>query len=170
MAGSAPGELQRFIDDGDLEGLLSVVTLDEVAATWCRYTATPHAARDHEGIDDPDWWAVEFFFTEAYFANRELQRSVLLKLLEHATSELLIACIGAGPLEDFITDDEDNLRWIEHQAPRNERLRLALRNVWAADDVTEQTLLRLDAAAGQQLPRPRPREESDTDEHHRSSN
>jgi len=85
--------------------------------------------------------------------NRELYRAALLKLLEHAP-ESLIALIGAGPLEDFISDDESDLQWLEANAATNERLRSALSMVWVWRRVTPATLSRLEAAARVPLDRP----------------
>jgi hypothetical protein len=49
--------------------------------------------------------------------------------------------------------------WIEEQASRNERVRLALRGAWVDTYVKPATLARLDRAAGEKLARARPREE-----------
>jgi hypothetical protein len=136
------------------------VTLDEIAETWCRYTTRPaDQYADLDVDDDPDWWAIEFFMTQAVFDDALLCRAGLLKLLEHADDDHLVRCVGAGPLENFLSDNEDDLRWVEMEAGRNPRLREALAGVWIADKISEQALQRLDHAAGVQLPRPRPRSE-----------
>ena len=41
-----------------MDGLLQVVTMDEVAEAWCRYTE--RRERNSDGDNDPDWWAIEF--------------------------------------------------------------------------------------------------------------
>lgn len=159
-------ELYELIRTEDVDGVLTIATLDDVAEAWCRYTSKPN---------DSDWWAIEFFKVRPLIGNRELHRAALLRLLEHATSDLVIGCIGAGPLEDFVTrtgsldgrrvdpysraDDESDLQWLETQAATNAKLRQALSGVWAGNVVSEQTMTRLDRAAGTHLTRPRPREE-----------
>ncbi len=155
--GCVNGDLEHLVDDEDFAALLARVTLDDIAVAWCRYTTEPLTgdSSDH-ALDDPDWWAISFFMAEALVKNRELHRAALLKLLDHAESDRVIGRIGAGPLEDFISDDDDDLRWIEAEASTNEKLRQALGGVWVT--VTEETLERLDRAAGTRLKRQPPRE------------
>jgi len=144
--------LQALVDDEDLEGLLQVVTMDEVADAWCRYTER----REHAGPDDdadPDWWAIEFFMMRPIFSNGRVYRSGLLALLRRANSDYLVSCVAAGPLENFVSDDESDLRWLEQEAARNEVLRRALTGVWCHGHVSEATFARLERAAGQALPR-----------------
>ena len=66
---------------------------------------------------------------------------------------------GPGRLESFVSDDEDDLTWLEAQSATRPAMRQALSNVWCALDVSTATLIRLDEAAGAPLTRPRPREE-----------
>ena len=147
-----PEQLQALVDDEDLDGLLQVVTMDEVAEAWCRYTE--RRERDSDGDADPDWWAIEFFMVRPIFRNGRAYRSALLALLARANTVFLLSCVAAGPLENFVSDDESHLRWLEMEAPRNENLRQALAGVWCYTHVTEATFARLDRAAGQALPRP----------------
>jgi hypothetical protein len=154
MASPRQAELQRLVDAEDVDGVLRVADLDELADAWCR-----HTAREHPTADDPDWWAVEFFMMRPLFDAVEVHRAALLKLLEHAPDDRVIGCIGAGPLENFVSDDPDDLAWLETQAASNPRLRAALAGMWVALDLTEETLARLDRAAGTELTRPPPRDE-----------
>jgi hypothetical protein len=140
-------DLPDPLDDDYLDRLLNTVTLDDIAAAWCR-----HNSELGKGIEDPDWWAVDFVLSSDLESNRDLHRATLLKLFEHADSEDLIACVGAGPLEDFISEDEDDLQWLEAQAASNVKLRSALGGVWIR--VSEPTFERLDRAAGRRLRRP----------------
>jgi hypothetical protein len=146
--------LNELCDRGQLDDLLALVSLDTVAMTWCRYTERSLAAGS-EGVsdEDPDWWAVNFFLCEAFWRDHNLLRRGLLALLRATDDERVLGCIGAGPLENFVSDDEDDLRWLEAQAPQSESFRIALRNVWADTYVTEETMARLDAAAGEPLAR-----------------
>ena len=97
-------------------------------------------------------------FGGAFYRDRDLIRSLLIKLVEYANSDQL-GVIGAGPLENFVSDDEDDLRWIETRCASNEGFRVALSGVWCASSVSAGTMERLDAAAGVRLSRPLPREE-----------
>ena len=146
-----PEHLQALVDDEDLDGLLQVVTMDEVAEAWCRYTERQE--HDSGGDEDPDWWAIEFFMMRPIFANGRVYRSGLLALLARANTEFLLSCVAAGPLENFVSDDDADLRWLEQEAARNENLRRALAGVWCHTHVTEATFARLERAAGQALPR-----------------
>jgi len=140
-------DLPDPLDDDYVDRLLAMVTLDDIADAWCR-----HNSEFGKGIDDPDWWAVDFVLSCGLDMNRELERAILPKLVEHADSEHLIACVGAGPLEDFISEDEDDLRWLEAQAASNVKFRTALGVVRVR--VSESTFERLDRAAGRRLRRP----------------
>jgi hypothetical protein len=147
--GSNP--MRDLVDVGDIDGLLDLVSLDDIARAWNRYSDTPQP----KSYDHPDWWAIDLFWDPGVKGYTALRRELIVKLLEHAAPET-IGAVAAGPLEDFLSDDEDDLRWIEAEAARNPRMREALTRVWIATDVTDATLARLDAAAGELLPRPRP--------------
>ncbi|MGB3055418.1 MAG: DUF6869 domain-containing protein [Acidimicrobiales bacterium] len=151
---AADSPMQRFVDAEDIDGLLRVVSADDIAMAWHRYTAVP----EPKSYDHQDWWAIELFMGREIFQRTELHRHLLLKLVEHGPEDA-IGAVGAGPLEDFVSDDEDDLRWLEDQCTTNQRLQRALRGVWSASYVSAETLARLDAAAGEQLPRPRPESE-----------
>jgi hypothetical protein len=148
--------LEELVDDEDFDRLLSLVTLDEVAMAWCSRSARVHASSEDD--DDPDWWAVALFFSTELFRRRDLYRSLLLKLVEHATDPVL-GHVGAGPLENFVSDDEDDLVWLEQKCAMNSRLRTALSGVWCGNEVSAHTLIRLDRAAGVELRRPTAREQ-----------
>ena len=87
------------------------------------------------------------------FANGRIYRSGLLALLARANTDFLLSCVAAGPLENFVSDDESDLRWLEQEAATNENLRKALAGVWCHTHVTEATFARLERAAGQELRR-----------------
>lgn len=148
--------LEELVNEGDLDTLFELVTLDDAAIAWCSYSDRDHDPNVDE--DDPDWWAINLFFAGEMSQRPALYRTVLLKLVEHA-SDRALANIGAGPLENFVSDDSDDLAWLEEQCQGNERLRIALSGVWCARYVSEETLLRLDRMAGVELARPLPREQ-----------
>jgi hypothetical protein len=108
-------------------------------------------------LDSHNTWTTirgpRHFLCEAFWRDRNLRRRGLLALLRATDDERVLGCVGAGPLENFVSDDEDDLRWLEAQARQSQSFRIALRNVWADTCVTEETLARLDAAAGETLAR-----------------
>jgi len=149
--------LEELIDDEDIDSLLTRVSPDDIAATWCRYHREDHPFEE-DAWEHPDWWAVDLLLTGAVYRDSRVIREVLLKLVEHADVDVL-GSVGAGPLENFVSDDEDDLRWIEAQCAADEKFRTALSGVWCASYVSEATLVRLDAAAGVPLARPMPRDQ-----------
>jgi hypothetical protein len=149
--------LQELIDDEDLDGLLARVSLDDIAATWCEYHREDHSS-DEEAWEHSDWWAIDLLLTGAVYRNSGLIRNLLMKLVEHA-DEIVLGSVGAGPLENFVSDDEADLQWIEAQCASNEKFRTALGGVWCASYVSEATMVRLDTAAGVCLARPLPRDQ-----------
>lgn len=148
--------LYELVVEGEIDQLLAIVSLDEIATAWCSNHRRPHDPLQHE--DDPDWWAVNLLWSSELFGRGDLYRQLLLKLVEHAHDEETLLSIGAGPLENFVSDDEDDLRWLEQECAISAGLRTALSGVWCASHVSASTLSRLDHAAGVALARPLPRE------------
>jgi len=143
--------LEKLIILGEIQKVLSEFTLEEVADAWCRYQARPHLAGFED--DDPDWWGV-FLLTDPDFWTDELRvRTVIDLLVERATGDEVLGAIGAGPLEDFISDDEHGLVWIEQRAAASDRFREALRHVWIWR-LSPEAFERIELAAGQELARP----------------
>ena len=142
--------LEELILYGEVEEALSLVTLDEVADAWCRYQARPHVPGVEE--DDPDWWSVDLLLGGQFYAEEQRQRTLLDLLIERAQDDELLGAIGAGPLENFITNDDDRLAWIEQRAAGSDRFREALRNVWIWH-LQPEAFARVELAAGEELAR-----------------
>lgn len=140
-----PKVLQQLVDDEDLDGLFALVTLDEVAIAWCSYTDRDHGPAQ-AADDDPEWWAIELFYTTEIFRRSATYRALLLKLVEHG-SDWALGCVGAGPLENFVSDNEGDLQWLERECAVNPKLRTALSGVACSTFVSPQNMDRLDAAA-----------------------
>jgi len=136
------------VEAEDVDAVLSIAPVDDVAQAWCSYES--RGGSRELSYDDPDWWAIEFFMMRGI--STETYRRLLLALCEYG-DDSLVGIIGAGPLENFVSDDEEDLAWLESQATRLPRLRAAFANVWAHGEVSEQTMLRLDRIAGIRLPR-----------------
>ncbi len=151
-------EMTNFVEsEDDLDRILEMATVPQIVAAWLDYGTRDHS-RDDDSEEDPAWWAVSLMFEDEVFHRDDLYREILVALVDPATDDQLGA-IAAGPRENFISDNEQDLLWLEAQAARDPKWRAAILGTWVAEFVSPMTLERLDTAAGAQLPRPRPREE-----------
>ncbi len=151
MAHPRHKELLELVDSDDVDGVLHIVTLDAIAQAWWRW----HRGA-HNSFHDPDWWAIELFQGQAIFEHRDLHRELLLELVAQASDEDELEIVGAGPLEDLVSDNEHFLRWVEDLAADNGKFRTALSKIWLYGDERPETLRRLEAAAGVPLGRSDP--------------
>lgn len=78
---------------------------------------------------DAYWWASSLILDVERWADEGFHREILLRLVEAADDEQ-IWVVAAGPLEDFLTDDNDRLSWMEQTADQNPRFRVAVSGVW----------------------------------------
>jgi hypothetical protein len=142
-------EARRLLDADATAELLSKITPEEMAHAWCRY-ANRNVKNEGE-IDwesDEDGWAAELYYEVVFLDNEPFLRAFLATLADAAPDEVL-GWVGAGPLEDFVTgEDPDRLCWIEAQAARSERFRRALANIWVRSSASDETVQRLERAAG----------------------
>jgi hypothetical protein len=147
-------QLRRLVDDDEkLDDLLSLITLEDAADAWWRYTVRSHAVQsegrptaDDPWDTDPDSWAIQLWFGKAIHEREETVRQFLHLLAERAPAEGELSYLGAGPVEDFVCDDEERLLWIEEEASRSPNFRGALANVWAWR-LPPEIFLRLERAA-----------------------
>ena len=145
-----PRKLEELVLDGQVAELLTLVTLEQVAAAWCGYHTRTHLSGVED--DDPDWWAV-FLLQGGEFWSDELRvRTVIDLLVELAPDDRVLGGVGAGPLEDFISDNEDRLVWIERRAAASARFKEALRHVWIWS-LGPNVLARVERAVGEELAR-----------------
>ncbi len=144
--------LQDLVDQGDLDGLLAHVTLDDVADAWWRHNVKEFDD-DAAALADADWWAVEAWIDHLFDRDEELCRRAIRALAEQAPPGADLGYLGAGPLEEFVSADEDRVWWIEAEAERSPNFRKALANVWI-DDLPPELFLRIERAAGTELARP----------------
>lgn len=147
-------ELGRMVDDGRLEDVLALVSLQEIAEAWSCF----HDRQRSNGwaaATDPDWWAVDFWLTSSHSSGPESAiREGLLALVDIVPEDLL-DYVGAGPLMNFVGPDEDRIAWIEGVAAKSFRFRAALTAVatWHEEGWVVE---RLERAAGASLYRPPP--------------
>jgi hypothetical protein len=144
-------ELQRLVDEDDLEGLFDVLSVEEIADAWWRYTQSDPKLRN---VDHPDWWAVELWLGRSVFESEDRGHELIHALAERAPDSADLGFLGAGPVEDYISADEAALQWVEAEARRSENYRKALASVWV-DHLPPDAFLRVEAAAGTQLPWPK---------------
>jgi len=147
-----PKHLQELLTGFRVDELLPLVTLEEIADAWCRYQTRPHITGVED--EDPDWWAVELVMDSRFGAEEPRLRGILNLLIDRAPDDKVLSVVAAGPLEDFITTDEDRLRWIERRADESPRFREALRGVWVWE-LPPDTFARVERAAGAPLARPK---------------
>src|SRR5262245_7659939 len=86
-----------LVDAGDLDRLFSVVTIEDMARSWIN---VQHRDESHYDVqdDDPDWWALELWRSEAWWAveNLDRVRIALLALVETAETDHDLGMIGAA--------------------------------------------------------------------------
>jgi hypothetical protein len=99
---------------------------------------------------DPDWWAACLWTDPALYdaGNEAILREGLHALAERAPAGADLGHLGAGPIENYVTDDVERLCWIEEEA-RSANFRGALANAWI--DLSEGTVARVEAAPRQAL-------------------
>jgi hypothetical protein len=61
--------------------------------------------------------------------------------------------VGAGPIEGFLSNDEDDLQWLEQQAALVPKLRVALSHACVDWHVSDETMRRLERLARSSLTR-----------------
>lgn len=143
--------LQQLLDDFEIDEVLSLVSLEEIADAWCGYQTREHIRGVED--EDPDWWAVELLMNETFLSDEVRIRSTLDLILERADDEKVFGVFAAGPLEDFVDDDESRLVWIEERAAASPRFREALQRIWIWS-LPPEVFERVERAAGAPLPRP----------------
>jgi hypothetical protein len=111
----------------DLRLIVDRLGLERVAAGWLAASSSDEPTAD----DTPGWWAMDLVMTIEEWADEDLHRAVLLRLVDDATDEQLWH-VAAGPLEDFLTDDSTRLDWMEQVAAHDPRFRAALAGVWTS--------------------------------------
>jgi hypothetical protein len=146
-----PVTARTLLDEDDTPQLLAQVTPEEVGQAWCRYAARNAGMDEHAPWDeDPDGWAAELYYEDEFKANETYLRRFLATIVDAASDEVL-GWVGAGPLEDFLADDDDRLAWVEEQAARSERFQQALSHVWIDSWAHDELFQRVEAAASLQL-------------------
>jgi hypothetical protein len=142
-------QIVELAENDDLEGLLAAVSLDDLADAWWRYTLRLDAAHEAEAPEahtDPNGWAWEVWMSHVLDQREDVVRTFLSLLAERVPVGADLGYLGAGPIEDFATN-EDRLCWIEAEAARSDAFRAALANVYPRRALSEEQNERLRRAA-----------------------
>jgi hypothetical protein len=147
-------DLEQLTEDGrDPAAVLAIATLDQLAEAWCAY----HSRAEPRPDDEPNWWAVDFFLSgiwELLEEHRPLLRAALEALLRKADPDpRLCGFIGAGPLENFLPQTEDDFGWLEALAVEVPGTRIAVGAMWVDDWLSAEQMDRLDRIADKPLNR-----------------
>jgi hypothetical protein len=140
---------------GDLAAVFALTSPEEIADAWWRYMGRCGRARARSE-DEPDWdsdpdsWACELWLEGVIQKDEGRFRTLLHTFAERAPPDADLSFLGAGPIEDFLTDDEDRLCWVEEEAERSPNFRMALASVWI-EELGAATFLRIQGAAGTDL-------------------
>jgi hypothetical protein len=100
----------------------------EIASAWIDYHSRPHAA-DEEAHEDAAWWAVDAMMT---LVRRDPLRAleICFRVARLSASAWVLENLGAGPLEDLLSDDPILFDAIAFEAKSNGNLVDALRGMW----------------------------------------
>jgi hypothetical protein len=144
--------LQQLVDARRFDDLLREVSLADVATAWMRQHQNIGLTMEPE--TDPDWWAVEAWMDEQWWADEDRVRAGLLELVAAAETDDDYGVLGAAVMEVFVTDSNNRLAWLEARAAESEPFRRSLRNVYVWGQVPDGVAQRVEEAAGAPLPRP----------------
>jgi hypothetical protein len=145
MSSMSSEELLCLVEAGDFDGLLRVVTLEELAAAWHRFRRDPPV---ETSSDHPDEWASQLWHTSGWYDEGNPVQAAVVEIIEQANSDEELGNIGAGILENCVSGQESVLRWIEEQAGASVKFRRALRDVWVYDFLDPVAFARVERAAG----------------------
>ena len=137
-------DVDALLEELRVDEVLKIVAPQEVAETWMRYQSDPV---------ESDFWAVSLWMERTWWADEDRVRDGILRLVDLAVSEQDYCDIGASVLEDFATDDESRLHWIERQAAASDDFRQALECMWVWR-LPDKAFRRLERAAGVELADP----------------
>jgi len=139
--------VQAVFDEEGLDAVLAIMTIGALA-TWQLEDWTTDS--DRPPTSEPLGDGLLIFMIGW---TSEQKRSWLDALVANATSELHLAVIGAGPLEDFISNDPHDLAWLEQRLSTSDGYRRALAGAWIWNQVSAETLDRLERLCGSPLRR-----------------
>ncbi|MFN8022988.1 MAG: hypothetical protein U0Q03_15795 [Acidimicrobiales bacterium] len=152
-----PKVLEYLVDHDEIDEILTITSIDEAAAAVLRsYRERSSGAAAPTGATDSDtWWAVLLLtMSAAWFADDQRARASLDSLIAQAETGFELACIGAGALENFVSDDEGDLEWLEGRLRTSTKFCEALAGAWIYNQVSPANFDRLERAAARRLTNP----------------
>lgn len=120
-------------------------TDEEIVAAWIDFEQRPHTLHE-DWIRDRSWWAVEAMMDlQLHDPARALD--VAFQIARTSDTPKVLEMLGAGPLEDLLSEDPTLFDAIAIEAASSPRLRVALRSTWqnAMPDDVWQAVQRLAA-------------------------
>lgn len=101
---------------------------EEIAFAWIDFQARPHAPSEEPG-EDEDWWAVDAMMgLSGDDPVRALRICFVVARLSNDPK--VLEMLGAGPLEDLLSDDPTIFDLVAQETKLNDRLVTALRSTW----------------------------------------
>jgi hypothetical protein len=108
----------------------------EIVAAWIDFESRPHALQE-DWIRDRAWWAVEAMMDlQAHDPIRALE--IAFQIARTSDRPKVLEMLGAGPLEDLLSEDPTLIDAVAIEAQSSPNLRIALRATWQSampDDV-----------------------------------
>jgi len=99
---------------------------NEIIEAWIAMSLAPQGSEAYE----TNFWSTEVIWDFCREAPTEAW-DVILGLIEAATSEKLLALIGAGPLEDLMCyQGEALISLVEQEAVKNKKFLTTMKSVW----------------------------------------
>jgi hypothetical protein len=100
----------------------------EIASAWIDYEARPHSP-DVEAGEDDAWWAVDAMMGLA--GDDPLRALEICFLIARSSNDpKVLEMLGAGPLEDLLSEDPTLFDAIFYESKSNNSLVTALRSMW----------------------------------------
>jgi hypothetical protein len=100
----------------------------EIASAWIDYEARPHSPAEEAG-EDKAWWAVDAMM--GLSADDPLRALEICFLIARSSDDpKVLEMLGAGPLEDLVSEDPTLVDAIFHESNSNNHLVTALKSMW----------------------------------------
>jgi hypothetical protein len=100
----------------------------EIVAAWIDFESRAHPL-DDDWIRDRAWWAVEAMMDlQVHDPIRALE--IAFQIARASGAPKVLEMLGAGPIEDLLSEDPTLFDAVAVEAPSSPNLRLALRSTW----------------------------------------
>ncbi|WP_342107377.1 DUF6869 domain-containing protein [Methylobacterium sp. SI9] len=109
---------------------------EEIAATWIDFQGRLHVSPERMG-EDRSWWAVDAIMGLSE-DNPFRALEICFAVARLSNDPKVLGALGAGPLEDIISENPNVIDVVSQEATSNENLITALGSMWQStipDDV-----------------------------------